>query len=698
MRYISATIGSSYMINITIVGAGVHGTRMADKYRKFPAARLRAVVSRHKPKADIWQGVPFFTSARRWKKEFGTPGRHDVFDLNVHQDILIKILKDFVAIGAKNFILPKPIALTGVELATIKKLAVQHKLKILVASQLHYSAFVPQIANFIKKNKKNIASIEIAFSRLFEGERAHTYTPANAFLPHILQILVDLKLVTTTSAPLVEDLTDTRIQFHYTGDTTVRAVSDLREQKRQETLKIFFKGKKKLALVADFARTATSAGQSPLGGASGAVVFPSLTISGKKREVKEDVLEKMVDSTLGYFTRGVNPDNTLTLEMYEPVAKQLVCIAEFGHKTVAVVGGGIFGILSALEIAKKGYPVVIFEKQGEILKGASFINQCRVHMGYHYPRDERTARESREAAGDFERVFSPAIRTIHNYYMMAKEGSLTSAEEYVAFCKKLGLPHTPAWPKGVNISKHKIAVSLKVPERIFDADKLRDLLKAKLAKASSVALLTGSKVVGLKRAGRAFEVQYELGGMVNTARFAAVINAAYDQANAINSLAGLPLSDYLYETIELLVMRTPWKGVGWFLGDGPFLGAIPFGFSNLHLMYDVDISVLERVVGPLPNVKRSISYHNEPKRLKARLARYHAKWEAILPDIKKYKHVYSLYTTRMVLPKVEKTDARPTLTHELVPGMWQIFSGKITTSVPQAKELAKKVDEYLRKR
>lgn len=677
------------MVNITIVGAGVHGTRMAGKYRKFETANIKAVVSRSKPSAATWTGVPFFTSAKGWKKEFGTPGRHDVFDLVVHQDILLKILKDFVAIGAKNFILPKPIALTSVELAEMETLVARNKLKILVASQWHYSTFIPQIASFIKKNKKDIASVEVVFSRLFEGNRADTYTPTNAFLPHILQILADLALITETSLPMTESISDTKIKLRYKEKFTVCVLSDLREPKQQETLKIFLKGKKTPTLVADFARVATP---------SGSVVYPSLTIAGKKHKVQEDVLEKMIDSTLRYFTRRADDTDTLTLGAYEPVARQLVRISEHAGKTVAVVGGGIFGILSALEIAKKGYQVIIFEKQDEILKGASFINQCRVHMGYHYPRDERTARESRSAAGDFEKMFSPAIRTIHNYYMMAKEGSLTSAEEYVAFCKKLGLPHAPAWPKGVNISKHKIGVSLKVPERIFDADKLRDLLKAKLAKASSVALLTGSKVVGLKRAGRVFEVQYESGGMVNTARFAAVINAAYDQANAINSLAGLPLSDYLYETIELLVMRTPWKGVGWFLGDGPFLGAIPFGFSNLHLMYDVDISVLERVVGPLPNLKRSISYHNEPKRLKARLARYHTKWEAILPDIKKYTHVYSLYTTRMVLPKVEKTDARPTLTHELMPGMWQIFSGKITTSVPQSIELAKKVDAYLRKR
>jgi hypothetical protein len=41
-----------------------------------------------------------------------------------------------------------------------------------------------------------------------------------------------------------------------------------------------------------------------------------------------------------------------------------------------------------------------------------------------------------------------------------------------------------------------------------------------------------------------------------------------------------------------------------------------------------------------------------------------------------------------------ETNAR--LTHEIMPGMWQLFSGKITTSIPQAKEVAESVDAFLR--
>jgi hypothetical protein len=317
-------------------------------------------------------------------------------------------------------------------------------------------------------------------------------------------------------------------------------------------------------------------------------------------------------------------------------------------------------------------------------------------MGYHYPRDEHTARNSNATGKAFKKFFGPAIRRLDNYYLIGKEGSLTSPEAFIAFCNKLGLPYRVSWPKGVTISKDKVALSVKVPETTFDAHALRKILKQMLAEAKNVTLLTGAAVVGLTPTQGAFDLTYQVGATKEHARFAAVINATYSAANDINKLAGLPLAPYQYETIELLVVKTPWKGIGWGMFDGPFLGAMPFGFSDVHLMYDVNISVLERVIGPLPAFKHTHEYHNAPKRLARRLEEYYTQWEPTLPDIRTYKYLYSLYVTRMVLPHIEKTDARPTLTHELMPGMWQLFSGKITTSLSQATEVANSVDAFLR--
>src|SRR3989344_2589330 len=596
------------MIDITIVGAGVHGTRMVGKYKKCKVARVRAVVSNRQPATEVWAGVPFFVSAKEWKKHFGKPDKKDVFDINVHQDALLQLIKEFVNIGAKNFILPKPIALQHADLTTLNVLRERHKLNILIASQWHYSSLVSTIARFIRKNKKNIKLVNINFSAPVGSERHSNAT--RSFLPHILQILTDISLVDAISVPLIEHLSEKKIKFHYTGDIAVHVESDLTVPTRTLLLEVYLKGENKPAFVANFATEHT----------------------------REDVLEKMIAQTVHHFEKPAKIKSVLTLSSYQPIAEQLVRILELGRKEVAVIGGGIFGILSALEIAKKGYPVVFF----------------------------------------------------------GKEGSLTSPESFLAFCKKMRLPYRVSWPKSVNISKAKIALSIKVPETIFDAHSLRKILKQMLIKTENVTLITGASVVGLTHMHGMFNLTYQTGATVEHARFAAIVNATYSAANDINKLVGLPLVPYQYETIELLVVKTPWKGIGWGMFDGPFLGAMPFGFSDVHLMYDVEISVLERVIGALPTFTHTHAYHNESKRLRRRLEEYYTKWEQILPDIRKYKYLYSLYVTRMVLPNVEKTDARPTLTHELMPVMWQLFSGKITTSISQSKEVAKSVDAFLR--
>ena len=61
---------------------------------------------------------------------------------------------------------------------------------------------------------------------------------------------------------------------------------------------------------------------------------------------------------------------------------------------IAIVGGGIFGITIYLVLKKKGYDCTLFEKNNNILKGASTNNLNRVHFGYHYPRDNETAKQS----------------------------------------------------------------------------------------------------------------------------------------------------------------------------------------------------------------------------------------------------------------------------------------------------------------
>ena len=47
---------------------------------------------------------------------------------------------------------------------------------------------------------------------------------------------------------------------------------------------------------------------------------------------------------------------------------------------------GVFGATAACAFARVGHSVDLSRKNDDLLRGASFANQGRLHLGYHYPR------------------------------------------------------------------------------------------------------------------------------------------------------------------------------------------------------------------------------------------------------------------------------------------------------------------------
>ena len=65
-----------------------------------------------------------------------------------------------------------------------------------------------------------------------------------------------------------------------------------------------------------------------------------------------------------------------------------------------IIGAGLYGLYAALYCAKRGQQVEVLEMEEAPFTRATYINQARVHMGYHYPRSLSTAMKS---AGYFKR-------------------------------------------------------------------------------------------------------------------------------------------------------------------------------------------------------------------------------------------------------------------------------------------------------
>lgn len=686
-------------IDVTIVGKGAYGALIAGKYARNDDVTLKAFVSRHaEGTKDKLTGAPIVRTAASWRKKFGRPRSRDVFDLCVHEPALLEALRAFTAIGARNFILPKPLALDRGRLVTLKRFIEAKRLNVMVASQWHYSRLVAELRGSVKRiGGKRMSRIAVSFSHSFGGgARDRGYTSVTAFLPHILEILHSAGLVQLNGFdPKLEACSPEGIVLRCAragGKPEVEIKIDIASPSRAKTVDIFFDNNKNPDISAEF---------------SGIFEFgtffeyPAITIDGKITPIVEDVLETMVSKIVEAFGSGAfKPYKGLTtFKNYLPVAKKFADIAQNTERPVAIIGGGVFGTLIALQIAKNGRPVTVFEKSSDILIGASLVNQCRVHMGYHYPRDKQTARPLISAKEEFCKLFPDAIveKNFNNYYCIAKEGSLTTKDDYLSFCRDLNLPFKEELPKDIKLRSDKIATSLKVPEPIFDVRHVRRSIHSLISKQKNIQLITSAEVLSIKDSGGMFEVSFSHLGEGKAWRFGAVVNATYSRINIVNGRAGMPLKKYQYELCEMPVVATPWKKpTGIAIMDGPFFGVMPFGFSKEYLLYDVEISVLERTISDTPEFKHNIAYYDDPKIRAERFKRYVQKMKAIIPEVSLCKYLYSLYTVRIVLPNREKTDARPTVIENPVPGYWQIFSGKIATSAPYSKELAASVDAFLK--
>ena len=75
---------------------------------------------------------------------------------------------------------------------------------------------------------------------------------------------------------------------------------------------------------------------------------------------------------------------------------------------IAIIGAGFFGLSIALNLSKN-HKVEVFETKKTILNGASASNQFRFHLGYHYPRSQKTVREINKSKDLFISYFGKDI-------------------------------------------------------------------------------------------------------------------------------------------------------------------------------------------------------------------------------------------------------------------------------------------------
>ena len=352
---------------------------------------------------------------------------------------------------------------------------------------------------------------------------------------------------------------------------------------------------------------------------------------------------------------------------------------------IAVIGGGIFGGTTAIKLAEAGFKVDLYEKNPDLLMSASGINQYRLHRGYHYPRSLDTATSANLAEPIFRKEYGEAVvETAGNYYALAKEGSKVNLKEFSEFCESCGLEYEISNLPIIN--PESVEGVVKVRESIIDPLKLREIVNCKLKERGvNVFLNTEFKESFLDR--------YDL-----------VVNATYANLNFLFKDRKDFQREYQFEVCEKIVLKLPqqFKNLSVVVVDGPFFCIDPYADSGLHVMGNVVHAIHKTNNGLFPDI---------PEEFKGLLNRGIIKNPPItnfekfiesatffMPEIRDAEHVGSMYTVRTVLPRVEKTDERPTLVYKVNDKLINIFSGKIGNSVQagiDTVEMVKKIQATL---
>ena len=358
---------------------------------------------------------------------------------------------------------------------------------------------------------------------------------------------------------------------------------------------------------------------------------------------------------------------------------------------VAVIGGGFYGLRIAAMAAAAGQSTVLFERTDRFLSRASFVNQARVHGGYHYPRSVLTAMRAREHYARFSREFARAVQSdVQHVYAIARNQTKVGAREFAEFCRRIGAPLSAA-PRTIaaKFDANAVEQAFLVEEAVFNAHTLADQV-IEQALAAKVRCQPGAEVVALEPGStRPLRVRWHAGAMDGVTEAGWVINATYAALNVVLERSGVTPIPLIHELTEVAIVRPPdsLRGYGVTVMDGPFWSSIPFpalsAYSLTHVRYTPHLRWRSDQADAAAAAHAAAAARTSHAPLMLRDA------QRFLPVMHEARYVTSLWETKTVLPRSAGDDSRPMLVrqHADAPGLISVLGAKIDSVYDVEDEL-----------
>ena len=370
--------------------------------------------------------------------------------------------------------------------------------------------------------------------------------------------------------------------------------------------------------------------------------------------------------------------NRINYEYNRKVSLNAIRLSQKVRDTISpkalVVGGGIFGLTSAIELSNNGYLVDVKEKSNDIMCGATSINQYRLHKGYHYPRSKETAQECLDGLYSFKRKYQDCVVNgdITHMYSISSEDSLVSADEYKEFLKDMNLTFEEREPMP------NCDLTIVADEELFNPNLLQNNMENKLW-GSYVNVHTNSEVKELDK----YKEEYDV-----------IVLATYSNINQLRNKK----KEYQFEVCEKPVVKLPkfFEDTSIVIMDGPFMCLDPYGDD--FVLGNVVHAIHETNVGTKPIVSDELKpYLNKGLIRNPKITNIDKFIESGVKyfgdEFADLEHIGSMYTIRAVLKDRDHDDARPTLVNHEGGNVYSLFSGKIDTCVRASKMLIERMNQ-----
>jgi len=339
-------------------------------------------------------------------------------------------------------------------------------------------------------------------------------------------------------------------------------------------------------------------------------------------------------------------------------------------KRIAIIGAGWFGLHITRYLKNNNFDVTLLEKEDDILKGSSSKNQNRLHLGFHYSRNQKTRLKNFKNNKSFISEYNHLVEDIkYNIYTVLNDKSIVDFGTYTSIFSNEGIPF-----KLYNDNPYlikDIEGSITCDEKVFNIDKTKNFFWNELKEC----IILNYNISSIKYENKKYNINGEV--------YDGVINCTN------NHFDGIKISNIFYEKCVTLIYECTNKNLldkSLTLVDGEFYSIYPYTkgdnlFTVTHVKYTPQIK--SKDIDYLKTIDLSDNIQNI-------ILSFTSDIEKSYENFKKdfsYKDYFISYKT-----KIESNSSNRDIVFDLNNNYLKVFSGKIL----EIYELEKIVKKWLK--